>query len=232
MTAHARVGAMIGRDPALTLLGVVSAHLIILAALAQWAHFTQNRYPPAEETIEVALVSVSPVPEQAVTMTASEPPRRVVQVKPPPPMPVPPPEPQEIEPQASPARILPAEPDATTTHEVPAESSAIEMSEPVSSQPAEETPPSFNAAYLSNPRPAYPNMSRRLGEEGRVLLRVLVGVDGRPLQVVINESSGFSRLDRAAQEAVSLQWRFVAAKRSGAPIEGWVIVPITFKLER
>ena len=64
------------------------------------------------------------------------------------------------------------------------------------------------------------------------MLRVLVGADGRPLQVAINESSGFSRLDRAAQEVVSQQWRFVPAKRSGEPIEGWVIVPITFKLEK
>src|SRR5204863_4492509 len=62
--------------------------------------------------------------------------------------------------------------------------------------------PRFDAAYLDNPAPAYPAMSRRQHEEGRVMLRVRVGADGRAESVEIAASSGFDRLDRAAQDAV------------------------------
>ena len=58
--------------------------------------------------------------------------------------------------------------------------------------------PRFDAAYLNNPAPAYPSLSRRLGEEGRVLLRVLVDPDGRAREVHVQGASGHTRLDRAA----------------------------------
>jgi protein TonB len=41
-------------------------------------------------------------------------------------------------------------------------------------------PPRFDAAYLNNPKPSYPPLARRLGEEGRVTLRVHVTPDGLP----------------------------------------------------
>lgn len=90
-------------------------------------------------------------------------------------------------------------------------------------------PPRFDAKYLDNPRPAYPAMSRRLGEEGKVLLRVLVGSGGMARDVQLKEGSGFARLDQAAQEAVS-RWRFVPARKGGEAVEGWVLVPISFAL--
>src|SRR5690606_30350748 len=53
--------------------------------------------------------------------------------------------------------------------------------------------PSSNAAYLNNPRPSYPSISRRMGEQGKVLLRVLVDENGLPQQIEIKQSSGFDR---------------------------------------
>lgn len=90
-------------------------------------------------------------------------------------------------------------------------------------------PPRFDMAYLNNPAPAYPAYSRRLGEEGRVLLRVLVSAEGSARQVEIKTSSGSRRLDQAALEAVK-NWRFIPAKRGDQPIEGWAVVPINFQL--
>lgn len=88
----------------------------------------------------------------------------------------------------------------------------------------------FDADYLHNPKPVYPTLSRRNGEEGRVMLKVRVSAQGNALDVVISKSSGYSRLDTAASDAV-MRWRFVPAKRGDEPVESSVIVPITFALE-
>ena len=90
-------------------------------------------------------------------------------------------------------------------------------------------PPRFDADYLSNPRPAYPPLSRRLGEAGKVLLRVRVAVNGTPVQVELHQGSGFARLDQAAMDAVA-RWRFIPARRGDEAAESWVTVPITFTL--
>jgi protein TonB len=96
---------------------------------------------------------------------------------------------------------------------------------------AEMTQPQFDATYLNNPKPAYPAMSRRLGEEGQVLLRVLVSPQGRPEQIQLLSGSGFARLDEAAQEAVA-KWRFVPAKVGSVATTAWVQVPVSFQLRR
>lgn len=96
--------------------------------------------------------------------------------------------------------------------------------------PAPITQARFDAEYLKNPKPIYPSSSRRLGEEGKVLLRVHVTPAGNPAVVEVKASSGFNRLDTAARDAVS-QWRFVPARRGEEAIAAWVLVPIVFSLE-
>ncbi|MFZ9759375.1 MAG: TonB family protein, partial [Burkholderiaceae bacterium] len=86
---------------------------------------------------------------------------------------------------------------------------------------AEVIAPRFDADYLNNPKPGYPMMSKRLGEEGQVLLRVLVSSQGSAEQVQLLRSSGFPRLDEAAQEAVA-KWRFVPAKVGSVATTAWV----------
>jgi protein TonB len=89
--------------------------------------------------------------------------------------------------------------------------------------------PRFNAEYLDNPKPAYPSISRRMGEEGEVRLRVYVDTAGAAQHVEIERSSGFPRLDQAALETVK-RWRFVPARQGSQPVAAWVIVPIQFTL--
>jgi protein TonB len=96
---------------------------------------------------------------------------------------------------------------------------------------AEVIAPRFDADYLNNPKPGYPIMSKRLGEEGQVLLRVLVSSQGSAEQVQLLRSSGFPRLDEAAQEAVA-KWRFVPAKVGSVATTAWVQVPVSFQLRR
>ncbi len=98
------------------------------------------------------------------------------------------------------------------------------------SAPAAVTAARFNAAYLNNPEPKYPPISRRLGEEGKVLLKVRVTTEGAAASVDLEKTSGFERLDEAARLAVA-RWRFVPAKRGDEPIEASVIVPIVFRLD-
>lgn len=90
--------------------------------------------------------------------------------------------------------------------------------------------PSSNADYLQNPKPAYPPLSKRLGEQGKVIVRVLIGADGQPRQAELRQSSGFERLDQAALNTV-LKWRYVPGKRGGVAEEMWFNVPINFVLE-
>lgn len=89
---------------------------------------------------------------------------------------------------------------------------------------------SVDAAYLNSPAPAYPRLSRRLGEEGRVVLRVRVLADGHAASVEVAESSGYSRLDATALETVR-DWRFIPARRGDTAIDSWLHVPVVFRLE-
>ncbi len=89
----------------------------------------------------------------------------------------------------------------------------------------------FDAAHLRNSAPAYPQASRRRGEEGLVILRVRVGVNGRASEIQVAQSSGHPRLDRAAEDAVA-RWRFEPAREGDRAIDSWVRVPVAFRLER
>lgn len=90
--------------------------------------------------------------------------------------------------------------------------------------------PSTDADYLHNPKPPYPPISRRLREQGKVLLRVQISAQGTALDAQVRQSSGYERLDRAALAAVR-QWRFVPGKRGGVPETMWFDVPVHFGLD-
>lgn len=134
--------------------------------------------------------------------------------------------------------------EKTPTPPIEATSSSVEAasaptttsleSKPATTQAAAETPfteARFDANYLQNPAPKYPPLSRKMGEEGKVVLRVLVNQQGAADQVQIKTSSGSQRLDESAQKTVR-NWKFIPAKQGTEPIESWVLVPIIFKLEQ
>jgi protein TonB len=205
-------------------------HVIVLYGLLQLA------------SVRSAVIAAVPITVSLIT-----PPAPVVREAPPKPIP---PKPQRRVERPKPAPITPiitAAPEAPT--EVlapppppPAPLAPIEIPAPVAAAPTAEraapiaapapaplVPPNFNAAYLNNPAPAYPALSRRMGEEGRVLVRVHVSEDGTPTQVQLKTSSSHPRLDEAAVDAVR-HWRFVPARRGDAPVAAWVLVPISFSL--
>lgn len=86
-------------------------------------------------------------------------------------------------------------------------------------------------AGLGNPAPAYPWISRRRGEQGRVILDVAVTADGHAKEVRIKRTSGSARLDQAAVAAVR-KWRFSPARSAGRSVPGRIDVPIAFRLTK
>ena len=155
-------------------------------------------------------------------------------------------QPSQPTPTARPVRERPTQtsnPVLAMQPEQSAPTPAYTVAAPVSSPPTAQAAPAsvptpaatvtaarFNAAYLNNPEPKYPPLSRRLGEEGKVLLKVRVTADGQPSAVDLEKTSSFERLDAAARQAVA-RWRFVPAKRGDEAIEATVIVPIVFRLD-
>jgi protein TonB len=85
--------------------------------------------------------------------------------------------------------------------------------------------------YVREPSPRYPPQSRRLGEQGVVVLRVVIDELGRACNIEIESSSGHERLDRAAREAVASA-AFRPYLEDGAPRRALVFIPIEFHLNR
>lgn len=157
---------------------------------------------------------------------------------PPPPRPKPPPpQPKSVKPVQAPPPILavaspvesPVAASFTVAPQPPAPVSAPAIVAAPAPAPA-FVAARFDADYLDNPKPLYPHASRRLGEEGKVVLRVFVSAEGEAKRVEVKHSSGFQRLDQAAEEAVA-RWRFVPAKRGEQAVTAWVVVPIVFSLK-
>jgi protein TonB len=95
-------------------------------------------------------------------------------------------------------------------------------------EPAVVAPPVIESVeYVRAPAPVYPGESSRRRERGTVLLRVLVDATGRPAQVELERSSGFSRLDDAARAAVQ-KALFRPYEVNGIAQPAQVLIPIEF----
>lgn len=104
---------------------------------------------------------------------------------------------------------------------------------PAQPAPAVAAPPKTIASgveYLQAPQPEYPSISRRMREEGKVVLRVLVNEKGRAERVDVQQSSGASRLDEAARQA-ALRALFKPHLEDGKAVPVYAIVPIRFQLD-
>jgi protein TonB len=160
----------------------------------------------------------------------------MIEEKPEPARPLPPPPKPQVrkQPVAQPQPVLAvASPTATSSFTVAPQPPAPPPRPVVAAPPPAPVAvvaARFDADYLHNPKPVYPALSRRMNEEGKVLLKVRVSAQGTALDVAISKSSGFPRLDAAAVDAVT-RWRFVPARRGDEAVDSSVIVPITFAFE-
>ena len=81
-----------------------------------------------------------------------------------------------------------------------------------------------------NPKPHYPLLARNQGIEGRVVVNVLISVQGTVKTIGVGQSSGSRLLDKAAVQAVK-KWRFHPVLHNGKAIPSSETVPIIFKLK-
>ena len=217
---------------------LVAGCIVLFHVLALWALQSGLLRRAAAVFVPVEIISavVEPLRPAAVPPPPPQPPptvtRQVVRIRTATPLPapqlqaVPNPDPAPNAPTAVSAPPAPL-PPITAPVTVSAAPAAATPSPPA---PLRVDPPSSDAEYLQNPKPTYPPMSRRLGEQGTVSVRVLIGVDGNAQRAEIGTSSGFARLDQAALTTV-LKWRYVPGKRAGVAEAMWFTVPIAFALE-
>lgn len=108
--------------------------------------------------------------------------------------------------------------------------------QPTDTAAADIAPPSGPVAgmrleYAKAPSPPYPRDALVAGLQGTVLLQVLVDVDGRPLRVDVERSSGHRALDAAARRYVLQHWTFRPAMRNGQAVQAVGLVPIEYSLD-
>lgn len=99
----------------------------------------------------------------------------------------------------------------------------------VAAGPVSDTPIEASLAYRSAPL-SFPPQAMRQRMHGTVLLRVLVNEDGKPVEVAIENGSGFPLLDRSAREQVLAKWTFQPATVQGHAVRAWARVPVNFDL--
>ena len=183
-----------------------------------------NRIVAGDSTpMEVSFVTEAPVaplePE-----SKPEPPQLESMIQPPPPdlpppaFPVPPPPPAKPVVQSKPPPPQPQQQAAPSAPTAPVQSTGP------------KTVQASQVAYVNPPQPIYPARSRRQGEKGTVMIRVLIDTAGMPAQATVQNSSGFTALDESALSAVKAA-RFRPYTEGGVPQAVWVLVPINFVLQ-
>lgn len=200
---------------------VVALHVAVIYALVTGL---------AQRTIEIVRPPIETrilPPEQPPPPLAPPPPPKLA---PPPPLFVPPPD----------VRIAPPP---------PARSNAVTVVTPV--KPAEPAPQPVAPPVVATPAPAprapvrvqpqldparacdpdYPPMSRRLGEQGSLMVQVQVDPDGRASDIKLIESSGFSRLDQAAMAGIRSSCRFLPGTVDGKPLTQWFTFRFVWKIK-
>lgn len=178
--------------------------VLVLHVLLFWAissGLARKVFRLSENTVEAVLLTDAPPPPAPVPKT---PPPKATTPTPTPPAPT----------SIAPAITTPTAPTATpTAAPMPAARTAAVI------QPGAQCA-----------KPDYPSASRRMEEEGTVTLKFLIGIDGQVLQAEIEKSSGFSRLDEAARNALS-KCQFRPGTVDGKPEQSWANIKYTWRLE-
>nr|WP_283163611.1 energy transducer TonB [Brenneria tiliae] len=250
-----------GRKTAISFLAVVLLHTAAVALLiTRTTEYTPlNLVNPAESVTIQATMVEEPEPEPVAELEP-EPPvltsdqgereiAPVVEKQPAPPAPLPPPVKREVKTPPKPqVKPRPVQPKTVTP---PQPVARIERpSAPASASPAtatELTPGNSRGNMMQNnpgaipknvasvgcavPQPEYPRRARRLQQEGEVLIRLVIGPDGRLLKHEIARGSGYETLDQAAMSAVA-QARCTPYRENGQAISVMTLQPVNFKLSR
>ncbi len=191
---------------------VVLVHLV--AAYALMTGLARKVVEVVRAPIETKIIEETKKPAEP-----DKPPPPPPKLAPPPPPFIPPPEVNIALPSAAPVNAITA---VTTVLPKAPPPPAVRHN-------AVRTAPVIDAAH-SCEKPEYPSASRRLEEEGTVVLRFLIDVDGRVLDSRVEKSSGFERLDQAARMALG-KCKFKPGTVEGKPEQSWASLKYTWRLE-
>ncbi|MCL4738205.1 MAG: TonB family protein [Burkholderiaceae bacterium] len=209
----------------------VVAVIVALHALVGWGLL---QVQAVRDTLAAAApmfvdLLAAPRPEPQPAPPPPPPPTRPAPKKPPPPAPI-----VVAEPASQPAPPVfvapPPDPEPPPPQPVSVTPPAPPAPEPAPAPPAPKLIPASAIEYLVLPDIVYPASSRRLNEQGLVIVAVHVDAAGVPQEVRLTQSSGFDRLDRAALAGVR-RARFKPYTEGGQPTAGWARIPIPFELE-
>ena len=206
------------------LLVVLALHGALL-----YAAMSYKLIPPPQEAVTLFVNLINPPPPKKEEPPPPEPPKlppkKVELVK----------EKPIVRPQ--PAPVLVAEAPVTSAAEPvapPPPPIVVAPPEPVAEAPAKPAQPVMMSSELSlacpqRTPPDYPAISRRLGEQGQVKLKVELDETGRITSASVVESSSYKRLDAAGLAAVK-SWHCNAATRDGKAVRAIALQPFDFIL--
>lgn len=209
--------------------GLIFVALVHAALLyATWS-YQSIAVPKEESTLFVNLINPPPKKDTPPEPAKPVPPKKVALDKPKPPAPT------------RPVPMLVAETPVTSAADdvAPPPVTAPVVEAPVTHAPvvvaqAQPAPPMVMTSELSlacfkRTPPDYPSASRRMAEQGRVVLRVELDEAGEITKVTVKEGSGYKRLDEAALVAVK-GWQCNAAMRGGVAVRAVALQPFDFDL--
>jgi periplasmic protein TonB len=239
-TPHSPAPRHLSRNASLAL-AVVALHVGGLYALQSGL---LRRAAEVLVPVELLAQIVEPTPQPvAPPPPPPAPPPPKAKPQPVAPKPQPTPRPTPLPPPPMPLAVPDAEPSpkavtgaATPQPPAPPIAAPVSVAPPVPlAPPAPPAPPRIqlpdsNADYLANRAPPYPPLSKRLGEQGKVVIRVFIDTAGNATQAEVRTSSGYDRLDQTALKTVQT-WKYRPGKVNGEPKAMWFNVPIHFVLE-
>lgn len=220
-------------------------HGALLFALMQGLNPASDRPEPSEVVISLIAPRAEtpparpmtppapiPMPKQAAPQTQVQPEPQPIPrpVSEPQPMPVVRETPTPVASAPAPAAVpaTPAPAPVQESRPAPAASPVVHQAPPA---PAERGPVTISSVeYLQPPKPDYPIVAKRAGEQGKVVLRILIDEKGLPERVDVQQSAGFARLDEAAR-AAALRAVFKPHLEDGRAVPAYVLVPINFALK-
>jgi len=203
---------------------------LALHAIVLWGLWQHRLIPTPGEAMTLFVDFIAP----AAPEKPSTPPPQPAKPKPVTPKPVTPPAPRLVAetPVVAPTDYVAPPPPPEPAPRIDA--LALPPAPPVPPTPLPAGPVTLgeelSVACPERRAPAYPAISRRLGEEGTVVLRVELDQAGSVVHAEVKASSGFARLDEAALTAVKT-WRCQPARRNGQPVRAVALQPFKFVLQ-
>jgi protein TonB len=212
-----------------TLGSIIVLHIGLFYALKSDVPHQSPEPTPAKEVVATFIVP-EPAPAPAPPPQQPAPKKSAPEIKKAPARPKPAKPVQDTAPLPEAITEPPVTPAPVKTETVAPPVAAAPAAVPAPPAPAQPRTITSGIEYIQPPQPDYPPVSRRMGEEGKAVLRILVNDKGRPERIEVQKSSGSTRLDEAARQAAA-RAVFKPFIEDGKPVARYAIVPITFQLD-